>query len=50
MAIVTDRIDLAKNVFAVHGVDAAGRPVLLFTDWIDTTGPTLRPVARGGAL
>ena len=29
MAIVTVGIDLAKNVFAVHGVDAAGKPVLL---------------------
>ena len=28
-AIVTVGIDLAKNVFAVHGVDAAGKPVLL---------------------
>jgi transposase len=29
MAIVTVGIDLAKNVFAVHGVDAAGKPVLV---------------------
>ena len=29
MAIVTVGIDLAKNVFAVHGVDAAGRPALV---------------------
>lgn len=29
MAIVTLGIDLAKNVFAVHGVDAAGRPALV---------------------
>jgi len=29
MAIVTVGIDLAKNVFAVHGVDGAGRPVLV---------------------
>ena len=28
MAIVTVGIDLAKNVFAVHGVDGAGKPVL----------------------
>jgi transposase len=28
MAIVTLGIDLAKNVFALHGVDAAGKPVL----------------------
>lgn len=28
-AIVTTGIDLAKNVFAVHGVDATGKPVLL---------------------
>ena len=28
-AIVTIGIDLAKNVFAVHGVDATGKPVLL---------------------
>ena len=29
MAIVTLGIDLAKNVFALHGVDAMGRVVLL---------------------
>jgi transposase len=29
MAIVTVGIDLAKNVFAVHGVDATGRAVLV---------------------
>lgn len=29
MAIVTVGIDLAKNVFAVHGVDEAGKPVLV---------------------
>lgn len=29
MAIVTVGIDLAKNVFAVHGVDASGKPVLV---------------------
>ena len=29
MTIVTVGIDLAKNVFAVHGVDATGKPVLL---------------------
>lgn len=29
MAIVTVGIDLAKNVFAIHGVDGAGRPVLV---------------------
>ena len=29
MAIVTLGIDLAKNVFAVHGVDAAGKPALV---------------------
>jgi transposase len=28
-AIVAIRIDLAKNVFAVHGVDATGKPVLV---------------------
>lgn len=28
MAIVTLGIDLAKNVFALHGVDAAGKPVV----------------------
>ncbi len=28
MIIVTLGIDLAKNVFAVHGVDATGRTVL----------------------
>lgn len=29
MAIVTVGIDLAKNVFAVHGVDETGRPALV---------------------
>jgi transposase len=29
MTIVTVGIDLAKNVFAVHGVNAAGKPVLV---------------------
>jgi hypothetical protein len=29
MAIVTVGIDLAKNVFAVHGVDELGNPVLV---------------------
>ena len=29
MAIVTIGIDLAKNVFAVHGVNEAGKPVLV---------------------
>lgn len=29
MTIVMVGIDLAKNVFAVHGVDATGKPVLL---------------------
>src|SRR5688500_10167646 len=29
MAIVTVGIDLAKNVFAVHGVDATGKAVLV---------------------
>ena len=29
MAIVTLGIDLAKNVFALHGVDATGKPVLV---------------------
>jgi transposase len=29
MAIVTVGIDLAKNVFAVHGVDEAGKPALV---------------------
>ena len=29
MAIVTLGIDLAKNVFAVHGVDESGKPVPL---------------------
>ena len=29
MTIVTVGIDLAKNVFAVHGVDATGKPMLL---------------------
>lgn len=39
MSIVTVGIDLAKNVFAVHGVDAAGKPTLV------------RPsVARGNLL
>ena len=29
MTIVTIGIDLAKKVFAVHGVDATGKPVLV---------------------
>ena len=29
MAIVTIGIDLAKNVFAIHGVDATGKAVLV---------------------
>jgi transposase len=29
MAIVYVGVDLAKNVFAVHGVDEAGRPALV---------------------
>jgi transposase len=29
MAIVTAEIELAKNVFTVHGVDATCKPVLL---------------------
>jgi transposase len=29
MNIVTIGIDLAKNVFAVHGVDATGKPALV---------------------
>ena len=29
MAIVTVGIDLAKNVFAVHGVDESGKAVLV---------------------
>lgn len=29
MTIVTVGIDLAKNVFAVHGVDATDKPVLV---------------------
>ena len=29
MTIVTIGIDLAKNIFAVHGVDATGKPVLV---------------------
>ncbi len=29
ITIVTVGIDLAKNVFAVHGVDATGKPVLI---------------------
>ena len=29
MAIVTLGIDLAKNVFALHGVDATGKPALI---------------------
>ncbi len=29
MRIVTAGIDLAKNVFAVHGVDDNGKPVLV---------------------
>ena len=29
MAIVTVGIDLAKNVFAVHGVDQSGKAILI---------------------
>lgn len=29
MAIITIGIDLAKNVFAVHGVDESGKPALV---------------------
>ena len=29
MTIVTLGIDLAKNVFALHGVDATGKPALV---------------------
>ena len=29
MTIVTIGIDLAKNVFAVHGVDTTGKPELI---------------------
>jgi transposase len=29
MSIVVGGIDLAKNVFAVHGVDDSGKPVLV---------------------
>ena len=32
MAIVTLGVDLAKSAFAVHGVDAAGRAVLVRCD------------------
>jgi hypothetical protein len=38
MAIVTVGIDLAKNVFAVHGVDETGKPALV------------RPVVKRAAL
>ena len=33
MAIVTLGIDLAKNVFALHGVNSAGRAVLVRPVW-----------------
>ena len=29
MAIITAGIDLAKNIFAVHGIHAAGKPELV---------------------
>jgi transposase len=29
MTIITVGIDLAKNIFAVHGVDATGKPALV---------------------
>ena len=32
MTIVTIGIDLAKNIFAVHGVNAAGKPELVRSD------------------
>lgn len=40
MAIVTVGIDLAKNVLAVHGVDATGKPVLLRPSVPATSWPT----------
>ena len=32
MSIITVGIDLAKNVFAVHGVDETGKAVLIKPD------------------
>jgi hypothetical protein len=36
MAIVTAGIDLAKNDFAVHGVDELGNPVLVTKQEVPT--------------
>ena len=38
MVIITIGIDLAKSVFAVHGVDETGKPVLV------------RPIVKRAAL
>lgn len=43
--IVTIGIDLAKNVFAVHGVHAAGKPVIL-----RPSVPRARTHSRAAAL
>ena len=40
MAIVFVGIDLAKNVFAVHAVDEAGKPALVRPRWWRAPGCT----------
>jgi len=36
MAIITIGIDLAKNVFAVHGADESGKPALGWPEYADS--------------
>jgi len=49
MAIVTRGIDLAQNVFTVHGVDAARMPVLLHPAWrVQSRQNSLPPCRRAG--
>lgn len=58
MVIVTLGIDLAKNVFALHGVDAAGRPVLVrpsvprgkLLELVASLPPCLIGIAHRGVL
>jgi hypothetical protein len=52
MAIVTVGIDLAKNAFAVHGVDEADKPALVrpevprakLVEFIANVPPSLKPL------
>lgn len=47
MTIVTIGIDLAKNIFAVHGVNAAGKPELIRSDVKRAKLPALINRIRG---